>query len=165
MDAPCCARCDAESESEAQSLADTMADGGCSPFDFASQEEVRGRVEAALREVPEVFRAVVVLRELEGFAYEEIAEILQVNLGTVKSRLTRGRAALRELLAPERNYALCPNASGLHRTPAPNCARVADPVSVEINIPINLPINGPRRRTHADSRHAPGAESLAEVSR
>jgi RNA polymerase sigma-70 factor (ECF subfamily) len=43
---------------------------------------------------------VVVLREIEGFAYEEIAEILQVNLGTVKSRLTRGRAILRGLLAP-----------------------------------------------------------------
>jgi RNA polymerase sigma-70 factor (ECF subfamily) len=38
------------------------------------------------------------LREIEGFGYEEIAEILKVNLGTVKSRLTRGRAALRECL-------------------------------------------------------------------
>jgi RNA polymerase sigma-70 factor, ECF subfamily len=64
------------------------------------QAEVRERVEAALREVPEAFRTVVVLREIEGFAYEEIAEILQVNLGTVKSRLTRGRAVLRGLLAP-----------------------------------------------------------------
>jgi RNA polymerase sigma-70 factor (ECF subfamily) len=77
-----------------------LADGGCSPFDFAAQAEVRERVEAALREVPEAFRTVVVLREIEGFAYEEIAEILQVNLGTVKSRLTRGRAILRGLLAP-----------------------------------------------------------------
>ena len=54
----------------------------------------------ALRQVPEAFRTVVVLREIEGFTYEEIAEMLQVNLGTVKSRLMRGRAALRELLAP-----------------------------------------------------------------
>ena len=38
------------------------------------------------------------MREIEGFGYEEIAEILNVNLGTVKSRLTRGRAALREAL-------------------------------------------------------------------
>ena len=51
---------------------------------------------AALRTLPEAFRTVVVLREIEGFGYEEIAEILNVNLGTVKSRLTRGRAALRE---------------------------------------------------------------------
>ena len=63
------------------------------------QDELRERVEAALRQVPEAFRTVVVLREIEGFTYEEIAEILQVNLGTVKSRLTRGRSGLRALLS------------------------------------------------------------------
>lgn len=70
-----------------------------SPFDHAAQAQLRERVEAALRELPEAFRTVVVLREIEGFAYEEIAEILDTNLGTVKSRLTRGRSALRSLLA------------------------------------------------------------------
>jgi RNA polymerase sigma-70 factor (ECF subfamily) len=107
MDAPCCVRCDAETDSEAQSLGSTLADGGCSPFDRAAQQEVRERVEAALRQVPEAFRTVVVLRELEGFTYEEIAEILQVNLGTVKSRLTRGRAALRGLLVPAAGASDC----------------------------------------------------------
>jgi RNA polymerase sigma-70 factor (ECF subfamily) len=43
----------------------------------------------------------VVLREIEGFGYEEIAEVLNVNLGTVKSRLTRGRAALRLALVQD----------------------------------------------------------------
>lgn len=100
MDAPC-SRCDADADGEAQSVGATLADGGCSPFDYAARAEVRQRVEAALRQVPEAFRSVVVLREIEGFAYEEIAEILQVNLGTVKSRLMRGRAALRGLLVPE----------------------------------------------------------------
>jgi RNA polymerase sigma-70 factor (ECF subfamily) len=100
MDAPC-SRCDADADGEAQSVGATLADGGCSPFDYAARAEVRQRVEAALRQVPEAFRSVVVLREIEGFTYEEIAEILQVNLGTVKSRLMRGRAALRGLLAPE----------------------------------------------------------------
>jgi RNA polymerase sigma-70 factor, ECF subfamily len=61
---------------------------------------MRDRVEAGLREIPEPFRAVVVLRDLEGFAYEEIAEILNVNLGTVKSRLMRGRAHLKAQLTP-----------------------------------------------------------------
>src|ERR1700738_3018034 len=70
-----------------------------SPFDHAAQAEVRERVEAALRQLPEAFRTVVILREIEGFAYEEIAQILSVNLGTVKSRLTRGRSALRSLLS------------------------------------------------------------------
>jgi RNA polymerase sigma-70 factor, ECF subfamily len=89
------------SEGESLSLASTLADAGCSPYDHAAQKELRERVEAALRQVPEAFRTVVVLREIEGFAYEEIAEILQVNLGTIKSRLTRGRAALRTLLVAE----------------------------------------------------------------
>lgn len=87
-----------DSDSEQLSLAATLADRGSSPFDHAAQRQLREHVEAALRQVPEAFRTVVVLREIEGFTYEEIAEILQTNLGTVKSRLTRGRAALRALL-------------------------------------------------------------------
>jgi RNA polymerase sigma-70 factor, ECF subfamily len=101
MEGPCCSRCDAAAEGETQSLGSTLADGGSSPFEQAAQDEIRERVEAALREVPEAFRTVVVLREIEGFTYEEIADILQMNLGTVKSRLTRGRVALRCLLAPK----------------------------------------------------------------
>ena len=101
MDGPCCAHTQIEVDGETQSLGSTLADGGYSPFDQAAQGELRERVEAALREVPEAFRTVVVLREIEGFTYEEIADILQVNMGTVKSRLTRGRAALRCLLAPK----------------------------------------------------------------
>lgn len=99
METPCGGR-DADCESEPLSLGSTLADSHDSPFDHAAQAEVRERVEAALRQVPESFRAVVILREIEGFTYEEIAEILCVNLGTVKSRLTRGRAALRAILAP-----------------------------------------------------------------
>jgi RNA polymerase sigma-70 factor, ECF subfamily len=79
-------------------LSDTLADTGDSPYDRAAQSEVRERVEEALRQVPETFRTVVILREIEGMAYDEIAEILNINMGTVKSRLLRGRAALRTLL-------------------------------------------------------------------
>lgn len=88
-----------DSGDEPLSLAATLADCGYSPFDRAAQHQLRDRVESALRDIPEAFRTVVVLREIEGFSYEEIAEILQTNLGTIKSRLTRGRAALRSLLA------------------------------------------------------------------
>lgn len=88
-------------EGETFCMADALAATDASPFDCAAREQLRTRVEAALQTVPEVFREVVVLREIEGFGYEEIAEILNVNLGTVKSRLTRGRAALREALAKE----------------------------------------------------------------
>jgi RNA polymerase sigma-70 factor, ECF subfamily len=103
MEAPCGPNCDAEADGDVLSFGATLADAGSSPFDRAAQEELHVRVEAALRQVPEAFRTVVVLREIEGFTYEEIADILQVNLGTVKSRLTRGRAALRVLLATERD--------------------------------------------------------------
>jgi len=118
MDAPFCSRCEADSEGEAQSLGATLADAGCSPFDQAAQQQTRERVEAALRQVPEAFRTVVVLREIEGFTYEEIADVLRVNLGTVKSRLTRGRAALRGLLAPGRTISCKHVAAGNPRREA-----------------------------------------------
>ena len=79
-------------------LAATLADQHDSPYDHAAQQQTRYQVEAALQQLPEVYRTVVILREIEGFAYEEIAEILDVNLGTVKSRLTRGRTVLRSVL-------------------------------------------------------------------
>ncbi|HMF65202.1 MAG TPA: sigma-70 family RNA polymerase sigma factor [Edaphobacter sp.] len=100
---------DSPSESEDDGstfcLSSTLCDDRDSPFDHAAQAEVRVRVESALRQLPEAFRTVVVLREIEGFAYEEISEILNVNLGTVKSRLTRGRSALRALLVTTENTA------------------------------------------------------------
>jgi RNA polymerase sigma-70 factor (ECF subfamily) len=82
-------------DAETFCLADALATTDASPFDCAARAELREHVEAALRTLPPAFREVVVLREIEGFGYEEIAEILNVNLGTVKSRLTRGRSALR----------------------------------------------------------------------
>jgi len=56
-------------------------------------------VTAALRELPVSFREAVVLRDLEGLAYEEIAEVLGVRIGTVRSRIARGRRQLRALLS------------------------------------------------------------------
>jgi len=85
-------------EGEIFSLADELATTDASPYDCAARAEIQQRVAAALSALPQAFREVVVLREIEGCGYEEIAEILQVNLGTVKSRLTRGRAALRAAL-------------------------------------------------------------------
>ena len=86
-------------DGEPMCLKDTLVDGHESPFDRAAQEQIRARVEEELRHIPEPFHTVVVLRDIEGFSYEEVAEILGVNLGTVKSRLMRGRAQLKERLA------------------------------------------------------------------
>jgi RNA polymerase sigma-70 factor (ECF subfamily) len=83
---------------DAHCLRDTLADGARSPYDCAAAQETKTQVEEALRKLPENFRTVVILREIEGFAYDEIAEILNINIGTVKSRLLRGRAALKGYL-------------------------------------------------------------------
>jgi RNA polymerase sigma-70 factor, ECF subfamily len=71
-----------------------------SPFDTVAHREVQLRVDTELRHVPEPYRTTLILRDLEEMSYEEIAEILQISLGTVKSRLTRGRQALKKRLAP-----------------------------------------------------------------
>ena len=75
-----------------------LIDPGESPFDQCAHAEVRAVVEEALTHVPEPYRTAIILRDLEDMSYEEIAEILQISLGTVKSRITRGRDALRKKL-------------------------------------------------------------------
>lgn len=81
-------------------IEDSVADKRESPFDSVAHQEVRLRVEQELQKVPEPFRTTVILRDLEEMSYEEIAEIMEVSLGTVKSRLTRGREALKRRLIP-----------------------------------------------------------------
>jgi RNA polymerase sigma-70 factor (ECF subfamily) len=76
----------------------TVADTGRSPFDCAFDREKHVLIEAALGRINPLFREVVVLRDIEDLSYEEIAEVLQISLGTVKSRIMRGREALREEL-------------------------------------------------------------------
>ena len=83
---------------QSKSLEEAMVDETQSPFESVAHEEVRARVEAALRLVPEPYRTAVVLRDIEQLSYEEIAEVLETSLGTVKSRLMRGRAALKKRL-------------------------------------------------------------------
>jgi len=73
---------------------------GASPFDEVASREIQDAVQHALGEVPPVFRTAVILRDLEGLTYEEVAEVLDVSVGTVKSRILRGRRMLREILEP-----------------------------------------------------------------
>jgi RNA polymerase sigma-70 factor, ECF subfamily len=76
-----------------------LVDRHKSPFEMVADHEMQVRVEAELRKVPEPYRTAVVLRDIEDLSYEQIAEITQVSLGTVKSRITRGRDALRKRLS------------------------------------------------------------------
>jgi RNA polymerase sigma-70 factor, ECF subfamily len=83
-----------------------------SPFDLAANTQAREMIEHALTELNPVFRTAVVLRDIEDLSYEEIADILQISLGTVKSRIVRGREALRQKLAgslePDASFAWTP---------------------------------------------------------
>ena len=89
-----------EPEEESQgALRDSLPDPGRSPFEMALNDERRAAIEEALTEINPAFRAAVVLRDIEDMSYDEIAEIMQVSLGTVKSRILRGREALRNSLA------------------------------------------------------------------
>jgi RNA polymerase sigma-70 factor (ECF subfamily) len=103
------------SESECGSptqLIDTLMDPSESPFEAAVHTENRERVEAALKQVPEPFRTTLILRDIEGFVYDEVAEIQGVNLGTVKSRLVRGRACLKLILTASEDGASHPAHAG-----------------------------------------------------
>jgi len=70
------------------------------PFEQLAALEIQVAVHGALQQIPEAFRSAVILRDLEGLSYEEVAEVLECNVGTVKSRILRGRRALKEILEP-----------------------------------------------------------------
>ena len=78
-------------------------DTGPGPQDAAERTEVRSVVAAGLQELREGHRQVLVLREIQGLSYEEIADVLEVDLGTVKSRISRARSALRKILLQKGN--------------------------------------------------------------
>lgn len=75
-----------------------LADPARGPEALAVAADEGRRVAAGLTRIPPVFREAVVLRDLEGLSYDEIAEVLGVRVGTVRSRIARGRDQLRILL-------------------------------------------------------------------
>ena len=88
-----------EDDSEGgKNFGDAVPDRGSSPYDYALNGEKRVMIEDALARINPIFRAAVVLRDVEDLSYEEIADVLDISLGTVKSRITRGREAMRREL-------------------------------------------------------------------
>ncbi len=85
-------------EESGRSYSETIPASGDSPYDCVLNHETHVLIEEALAGLNPGFRAAVVLRDVEELSYEEIAEILQLPLGTVKSRILRGREALRVAL-------------------------------------------------------------------
>jgi len=83
---------------ESRNWKEIIPDRSRSPFDEAFDSEQHIMIEVALKRINPIFREAVALRDISDLAYDEIAEILGVSLGTVKSRILRGREALREEL-------------------------------------------------------------------
>lgn len=77
-----------------------IEDLSATPFDQLAAHEIQVAVQGALQQVPGVFRSAVILRDIEGLSYEEVAEVLECSVGTVKSRILRGRRSLKEILEP-----------------------------------------------------------------
>ncbi len=89
---------DTERQEHTAGLKDALVDEGKSPLETVYDEELRARVESELSALAEPYRTTVILRDIEDFSYEQIAEVMETTLGTVKSRLVRGREALRKRL-------------------------------------------------------------------
>lgn len=75
-----------------------VADSRPGPEGFCASRETEEAVQKALSHLPLEFRVVIILRDIEGLSYEEVAEALKISLGTVKSRLWRGRSEMKKQL-------------------------------------------------------------------
>jgi len=89
-----------DAEEDGKSLALDLRDGEATPFEQFASRETQQAVREALTQIPAPFQSAVILRDLEGLSYEEVAEVLEVSVGTVKSRILRGRRMLKEILDP-----------------------------------------------------------------
>jgi RNA polymerase sigma-70 factor (ECF subfamily) len=86
------------SQDRNRTLSETLESEGRSPEDSVLLQERRRRLEHSLRRLPVQQRIAVIMRDVEGLSYEEIAESMQVSLGTIKSRIARGREELKRRL-------------------------------------------------------------------
>ena len=78
------------------SLKSVLQDPKCKPPEKCISHELEKLIKKAIRELPEQFRIAIVLRELQGLSYEEIAEATNASVGTVKSRISRARLKLQD---------------------------------------------------------------------
>ena len=86
-------------EESKQKLQTVLADpNGVDPVVVAQQKELAQIIVNLIAQLQQEYRVVLVLRDIEQMSYDEIAEVLEIETGTVKSRLSRGRAKLRQLL-------------------------------------------------------------------
>ena len=85
-----------------------VTDTAPTPQEAAERTELREQIEAGLAALPDEYRSVLVLREMHQRSYDEIADILSLDVGTVKSRISRGRKKLRNFLMESGNFFAAP---------------------------------------------------------
>ncbi|MGH9713133.1 MAG: RNA polymerase sigma factor [Candidatus Acidiferrales bacterium] len=130
-----------DAEEEGKNSTNELQDAEATPLEQYEAHETQARVRRGLAQVPPIFRSAVIMRDLEGLSYEEVAEVLEVSVGTVKSRILRGRRLLKEVLEPL-----------LHAT---------EPITIS-EPPMQSAEPAPRR--HAFTRHASHAPMLTNNS-
>ena len=81
-----------------------VPDRGPTPQEAAEQQELRREIEAGLAALPPEYRQALILREIHQLSYQEIGETLGLDIGTVKSRISRGRQRLRKILLADGNF-------------------------------------------------------------
>ncbi len=81
-----------------------LPDDSKSPTDIAEDNDLKDKLEKCIKKLPESQRMMIILRDIKGFTYMEIAEIMKMNLGTVKSKINRARASLKELLEEDGTF-------------------------------------------------------------
>jgi RNA polymerase sigma-70 factor, ECF subfamily len=86
------------SKEDDRTLSESLESGGATPEDALLAQEKHCEIERSLMRLPVQQRVAVIMRDVEGLSYEEIADLLQVSLGTVKSRIARGREELKRRL-------------------------------------------------------------------
>jgi RNA polymerase sigma-70 factor (ECF subfamily) len=130
-----------DAEVDGRNPANELKDREATPLEQYEAHEAQATVRRGLAQVPPVFRSAVILRDLEGLSYDEVAEVLEVSVGTVKSRILRGRRLLKEALE-----------TLLHPPEAETIARR----------PAHAEARGPRRS--ATTRHASPAPIAARAA-
>jgi RNA polymerase sigma-70 factor (ECF subfamily) len=75
-----------------------LRDSAEQPDEYVERQDLNRLIQSAITTLPVDQRTIVVLSDVQGMSYQEIADVLNISLGTVKSRLSRGRAKLRDFL-------------------------------------------------------------------
>lgn len=106
-----------------------IQDLGATPFESLAARETQVAVHKALAQLPDSFRSAVILRDLEGLSYEEVAEVLETSVATVKTRILRGRRTLRTLLD---SLLRAPGTPSISRPAVVGSARSRQPVAAAL---------------------------------